>query len=108
MAVLSAQIESLSEATKEASADLQKRRSSLDTRSSRLIEEKESRQKKYNELQQHLADLWEARRVPLSERVDFLIQADEMSNYSKSVLELYDHQINVLERSTNFCRYQET
>ena len=37
--------------------------------------------------------------MPLSERVDFLIQADEMSNYSKSVLELYDHQINVLERA---------
>jgi hypothetical protein len=97
--VLAAQIESLSEATKEASEDLLQRRSSLENRSSRKVEEKETRIRQYKELQEQLKEIWETRRVPLSERVDFLIKADEVSDYSKEVVGMYELQINDLERS---------
>jgi hypothetical protein len=97
--VLAAQIESLSKATTEASADLLNRRSLLDTRSSRVIEEKETRTRQYKELQEQLQEIWETKKVPLSERVDFLIQADEMSHYSKEVVGMYEQQIIELERA---------
>ena len=97
--VLLAQIKSLSKATEEATADLEQRRLSLNTRRTRALEQKEARAAEYAKLRQHLKELWEARRVPLSQRVAFLIHADNASEYSAKVLGMYEAQILELERT---------
>ena len=98
--VLMVEIESLSKAAQEAEAELSARRSSLEDRRARTNEQNKNQAEQYHQLQEQLNGIWESKQVPLSERVEFLMKADQASTYSKEALILYEQQIIELERAS--------